>query len=98
MITYWFVNLGVETLVLVMALLVLAGSQIERTYGTVGFLAVFVPSLLTAALVALLIEPAHAFNAGTSGAALGVGAAAIINHRRGAPLHRTFLAPITPCC
>ncbi len=45
--------------------------------------------------MALLVEPAHAFDAGTSGAALGVGAAAIIDlHRRGAPLHRTFWAPI----
>jgi len=30
-ITYGFVNLGVEALVFVMALLVLAGAQIERT-------------------------------------------------------------------
>lgn len=93
--TYGFVNLGIEALAFVMALLVLAGAQIERTYGSVGFLAVFVASLLAAAPVALLVEPVHAFNAGTSGAALGVGAAATIDlHRRGTPLHRTFWAPI----
>ncbi len=89
------VNLGAPALVFVMALVVVGGLQVERTYGTLRYVAVFVPSALTGVVVALLVEPAHAFNAGTSAAAFGVGAAAAIDLlRRGVPAHRTFWIPV----
>jgi membrane associated rhomboid family serine protease len=93
-LSYGTLNLSLFALVIAMALLVLAGMQVERTYGTVGFLAVIVPAWTTGALVGLLVEPAHAFNAGTSGATFGVGAAATIDLlRRGVPWYRTFWVP-----
>ena len=42
----------------------------------------------------MLVEPAAAFNAGTSGATFGVATAATIDLlRRGVPWHRTFWIP-----
>jgi membrane associated rhomboid family serine protease len=93
-LSYGTLNLSLFALVVAMALLVLAGMQVERTYGTIRFLAVFVPAWTTGALVGLLVEPAHAFNAGTSGATFGVATAATIDLlRRGVPWYRTFWAP-----
>jgi membrane associated rhomboid family serine protease len=93
-LSYGAVNLSVFSLVWVMALLLLAGMQVERTYGTIRFLAVLVPALTTGALTALFVEPAHAFNAGTSGATLGVATAAAIDLlRRGVPWYQTFWVP-----
>jgi membrane associated rhomboid family serine protease len=93
-LSYGVLNLSVFALVVAMALLFLAGMQVERTYGTVGFLALFIPAWTTGALVGLLVEPAHAFNAGTSGATFGVATAATIDLlRRGVPWYRTFWAP-----
>ena len=93
-LSYGTLNLPLFAFVYAMALFVLAGLQVERTYGTVRFLAVLVPSWTAGALVGLLVEPAAAFNAGTSGATFGVAAAATIDLlRRGVPWHRTFWVP-----
>jgi membrane associated rhomboid family serine protease len=93
-LSYGTLNLSVFALAYVMALLLLAGWQVERTYGTVRFLAVLVPAWTAGALVGLLVEPAHAFNAGTSGATFGVATAATIDLlRRGVRWHRTFWVP-----
>jgi membrane associated rhomboid family serine protease len=93
-LSYGTLNLSLFALVYVMVLLVLAGLQIERTYGTVLFLAILAPSWTAGALSGLLVEPAHAFNAGTSAATFGVATAATIDLlRRGVPWFRTFWAP-----
>jgi membrane associated rhomboid family serine protease len=93
-LSYGALNLSVFSLVWVMALLLLAGMQVERTYGTIRFLAVLVPAWTAGALTALFVEPAHAFNAGTSGATLGVATAAAIDlFRRGVPWYQTFWVP-----
>lgn len=94
-ISYATLNPSVPHVASVLALLFLAGLQVERTYGTVRFLAIVAPSWTTGALVALLVEPARAYNAGTSGVVFGIAAAAIIDLlRRGVPWHRTFWAPV----
>src|ERR1700761_9440876 len=93
-LSYGTLNLSLFALAYTMALFLLAGLQVERTYGTARYLAVLVPSWTTGALVGLLVEPAAAFNAGTSGATFGVAAAATIDLlRRGVPWHRTFWVP-----
>ena len=93
-VSYGALNLPVFALVWVMGLLLLAGMQVERTYGTTRFVAVLAPALTTGALTALFVEPAHAFNAGTSGATLGVATAAAIDLlRRGVPWYQTFWVP-----
>jgi len=93
-LSYGTLTLSVFALLYVMVLLLLAGLQVERTYGTVRFLAVLVPSWTTGALVGLLVEPAHAFNAGPSGATFGVATAATIDLlRRGVRWQRTFWIP-----
>jgi membrane associated rhomboid family serine protease len=93
-LSYGTLNLSLVAFVYVMALFVLAGLQVERTYGTVRYLAVLAPSWTAGALVALLVEPAAGFNAGTSGATFGVATAATIDLlRRGVPWHRTFWIP-----
>ena len=90
-VSYAALNLSGFALVWVMGLLLLAGMQVERTYGTTRFLAVLAPACTTGALTALFVEPAHAFNAGTSGATLGVATAAAIDLlRRGVPWYRAF--------
>jgi membrane associated rhomboid family serine protease len=95
-LTYGTLNLSVFALVWVMALLLLAGRQLERTYGTARYLAILIPSWTTGAVTGLLVEPAHAFNAGTSAATLGLTTAATIDLlRRGVPWYRTFWAPVT---
>ncbi len=93
-LSYGTLNLSLFAFAYTMALFLLAGLQVERTYGTARYLAVLVPSWTTGALVGLLVEPAAAFNAGTSGATFGVAAAATIDLlRRGVPWHRTFWVP-----
>jgi membrane associated rhomboid family serine protease len=93
-LSYGTLNLPVFALAYVMVLLLLAGTQIERTYGTVRFLAILAPSWTAGALTGLLVEPAHAFNPGTSAATFGVATAATIDLlRRGVPWYRTFWAP-----
>jgi membrane associated rhomboid family serine protease len=93
-LSYGTLNFPVFAFVYVMALFVLAGLQVERTYGTVRYLAVLAPSWTAGALVGLLVEPAAAFNAGTSGATFGVATAATIDLiRRGVPWLRTFWVP-----
>jgi membrane associated rhomboid family serine protease len=93
-LSYGALNLSIFSLVWVMALLLLAGMQVERTYGTIRFLAVLAPAWTAGALTALFVEPAHAFNAGTSGATLGVATAAAIDLlRRGVPWYQTFWVP-----
>jgi membrane associated rhomboid family serine protease len=93
-LSYGALNLSVFSLLWVMALLFLAGLQVERTYGTTRFLAVLAPAWTTGALTALFVEPAHAFNAGTSGATFGVATAAAIDLlRRGVPWYQTFWVP-----
>ena len=93
-LTYGLLNLSIWALALALALLLLAGLQVERTYGTIPFLAILAAAWTTGALVALFVEPAHAFNAGTSGAMFGVASAATIDLlRRGVPWYRTFWAP-----
>lgn len=93
-LSYASLNLSLYALVYVMALLLFGGAQLERTYGTARFLAILVPSSASGALVALFVEPAHAFNAGTSGATFGVVAAAAIDLiRKGVPWWRTFWVP-----
>ena len=77
-LSYGTLNFPVFAFVYVMALFVLAGLQVERTYGTVRYLAVLAPSWTAGALVGLLVEPAAAFNARTSGATFGVATAATI--------------------
>jgi membrane associated rhomboid family serine protease len=92
--SYGTLNLSLFAFVVTMALLLLAGMQVERTYGTIRFLAVLVAAWTTGALAGLLVEPAHALNAGTSGATFGVAAAATIDLlRRGVPWYRTFWIP-----
>jgi len=93
-LSYGTLNLSLVAFVYVMALFVLAGLQVERTYGTARYLAILAPSWTAGALIALLVEPAAAFNAGTSGATFGVATAATIDLlRRGVPWHRTFWIP-----
>jgi membrane associated rhomboid family serine protease len=93
-LSYGTLNFPVFAFVYVMALFVLAGLQVERTYGTVRYLAVLAPSWTAGALAGLLVEPAAAFNAGTSAATFGVAIAATIDLlRRGVPWHRTFWIP-----
>ncbi len=94
-VSYGTLNLSVPAVAFVLTMLSLAGLQVERTYGTARFLAILAPSWTTGALVALLVEPAHAYNAGTSGAMFGVATAATIDLlRRGVPWYRTFWAPV----
>ncbi len=93
-LSYGTLNLSVYALAYVMVLLFLAGLQVERTYGTIRLLAILVPAWTTGALIGLLVEPAQAFNAGTSGATFGVATAATIDLlRRGVPWYRTFWVP-----
>jgi membrane associated rhomboid family serine protease len=93
-VSYGTLNLSLFAFAYTMVLFVLAGLQVERTYGTVRYLAVLVPSWTAGALAGLLVEPAAAFNAGTSGATFGVAAAATIDLlRRGVPWYRTFWVP-----
>jgi membrane associated rhomboid family serine protease len=77
--SYGTLNLSVFAFVITMALLFLAGMQVERTYGTIRFLTDLIPAWTTGALAGLLVEPAHALNAGTSGATFGVATAATID-------------------
>jgi membrane associated rhomboid family serine protease len=94
-LSYATLNLSVPAAAFVLGLLLLAGLQVERTYGTLRFLAILVPAWTAGALVALLVEPAHAYNAGTSGAVFGVATAAAIDLlRRGVPWYRTFWVPV----
>ncbi len=93
-LSYGTLNLSLFAFAYTMALFLLAGLQVERTYGTARYLAILVPSWTAGALAGLLVEPAAAFNAGTSGATFGVAAAATIDLlRRGVPWHRTFWVP-----
>lgn len=93
-LSYGLVNPGVFHLVVVVGLLLAAGGQVEQAYGTARFLAVLAAAWPAGAVVALLVEPAHAFNAGTSAAALGAGSAAAIDLiRRGVPWQRTLWIP-----
>jgi membrane associated rhomboid family serine protease len=94
-LTYGVLNQSLPAVLCVLGLLFLAGLQVERTYGTARFLAILAPSWTGAALLALFVEPAHAYNAGTSGAMFGVAAAATIDLlRRGVPWYRTFWASV----
>ncbi len=93
-LSYGTLNLSVYAFVYVMALFFLAGLQVERTYGTGRFLTILLPSWTAGALAGLLVEPAHALNAGTSGATFGVMAAAAIDLlRRRVAWYRTFWLP-----
>ena len=58
-LSYATLNLSVPAVHFRAGAVFLAGLQVERTYGTVRFLAILAPSWTTAGLVALFVEPAE---------------------------------------